>query len=256
MTDESASLMERILERMRQKHAAGSGRQEDMLSVWTNTDFLDIGQRWAVDKALQRLVNAGEIRRPARGLYYLTLPANSLTGIERYPAVHSFADAIVRRDHLLTVPTPKQAANDLGLEDMGKSDHDVISTGMPRRIVIPNPAKPGESMSIFFRKMTPRQSHWVGRPAMTFVQAVEWYRVQFQNSDYKIAADEIERKIVAKILSGERKHAEAVISDLSDNMALLKFWMQPVFRRIVAEVQARLETDATLDDEPDEGMKP
>ena len=37
--------------------------------VWTPSDFADLGSRAAVDKTLQRLVAAGELRRIDRGLY-------------------------------------------------------------------------------------------------------------------------------------------------------------------------------------------
>jgi len=36
--------------------------------VWTPTDFVDFGNRAAVDKALQRMVTSGQLRRIARGL--------------------------------------------------------------------------------------------------------------------------------------------------------------------------------------------
>ena len=37
--------------------------------VWTPVDFLHLGPRAAVDKALQRLVARDELRRLSRGLY-------------------------------------------------------------------------------------------------------------------------------------------------------------------------------------------
>ncbi len=37
--------------------------------VWTPGDFLDLGKRDAVDKALQRLVGSDALRRVDRGLY-------------------------------------------------------------------------------------------------------------------------------------------------------------------------------------------
>ena len=36
--------------------------------VWTPADFADIGGRAAVDKALQRMVTSGQLRRIQRGL--------------------------------------------------------------------------------------------------------------------------------------------------------------------------------------------
>ena len=37
--------------------------------VWTPVDFLDLSSRDAVDKTLQRLAQAGQLRRIDRGLY-------------------------------------------------------------------------------------------------------------------------------------------------------------------------------------------
>lgn len=47
--------------------------------AWTPGDFVDLGNRSTIDKTLQRLVNAGELRRIDRGLYDLPRK-NSLTG--------------------------------------------------------------------------------------------------------------------------------------------------------------------------------
>lgn len=46
--------------------------------VWTPVDFLDLGSHDAVDKALQRLVRGGQLRRIDRGLYDIP-KRNSLT---------------------------------------------------------------------------------------------------------------------------------------------------------------------------------
>ncbi|MGQ0533294.1 MAG: hypothetical protein ACT4OF_11480, partial [Caulobacteraceae bacterium] len=37
--------------------------------VWTPGDFADLGGRAAIDKTLQRLATAGDLRRIDRGLY-------------------------------------------------------------------------------------------------------------------------------------------------------------------------------------------
>ena len=37
--------------------------------VWSVANFVDLGSRDTVDKAVQRLANAGELRRIERGLY-------------------------------------------------------------------------------------------------------------------------------------------------------------------------------------------
>ena len=39
--------------------------------VWTPADFLDLGSRVAVDKALSRNVKSDQLRRAGRGFYHL-----------------------------------------------------------------------------------------------------------------------------------------------------------------------------------------
>ena len=52
--------------------------------VWTPADFADVGGRAAVDKALQRMVTCGQLRRIERGLY--DKPSQSaLTGKSTVP---------------------------------------------------------------------------------------------------------------------------------------------------------------------------
>lgn len=60
MPDPTSDTLERIHARISKAAPAG---------VWSRADFLDIGTPNAVEKALQRLTNRGEIRRPYRGLY-------------------------------------------------------------------------------------------------------------------------------------------------------------------------------------------
>jgi Family of unknown function (DUF6088) len=60
MNDDSPDLKTAILERIR----ADAPRK-----VWTPADFVDLASRDAVDKTLQRLTNAKNLRRIDRGLY-------------------------------------------------------------------------------------------------------------------------------------------------------------------------------------------
>ena len=52
--------------------------RSEQMKVWTPFDFLDLGKRDAIDKILQRLVNANVLRRIDRGLYDLPIK-NKLT---------------------------------------------------------------------------------------------------------------------------------------------------------------------------------
>ena len=67
--------------------------------VWTPGDFLDLANRDAVDKALQRLVAGGQIRRIDRGLY--DIPSfNRLTRQDSPPDPRAVIDAVARRDQI------------------------------------------------------------------------------------------------------------------------------------------------------------
>ena len=57
------------------------------VKVWTPVDFLDLASRDAVDKALQRLVCVGQLRRVDRGLYDTPRLGGRLpTGLPRLPS--------------------------------------------------------------------------------------------------------------------------------------------------------------------------
>ena len=82
--------------------------------VWTPADFVDFGNRPAVDKALQRMVTSGQLRRIAHGLY--DKPSqNALTGKTSVPDYRAVIDAISRRDQVRWLIDGMTAANTLGL---------------------------------------------------------------------------------------------------------------------------------------------
>jgi hypothetical protein len=86
-------------------------------------DFLDLGERSAVDQALSRLVRQGVIRRVRRGLYELPRIGKLLNE----PIVQSpdeLVRAWARKNGLRVVPSGAHAANLLGL-----------STQVPAKIV-------------------------------------------------------------------------------------------------------------------------
>src|SRR3954465_12533598 len=82
--------------------------------VWTAADFLDLGNRDAVDKALQRLVASNDLRRIDRGLY--DKPAdNRLTKKDNPPDPRRVIDAVARRDQIRILVDGTPAANVLGI---------------------------------------------------------------------------------------------------------------------------------------------
>lgn len=101
--------------------------------VWTPVDFLDLNSRDAVDKTLQRLAHAGQLRRIDRGLYD-TPRVNSLTKKPAVPDYRQIIDAVARRDQVRMLVDGLTAANDLGLTTAVPS-HVVIRTDARRRSI-------------------------------------------------------------------------------------------------------------------------
>src|SRR5437016_1625574 len=101
----NADLKRSILRRM---------KRDKSVRVWTPNDFLALGSRSAIDKALQRLALAGDIRRIDRGLYDVPR-LNSLTGKPNYPDYTAVIDAVARREKARLLPDGITAANQLGL---------------------------------------------------------------------------------------------------------------------------------------------
>jgi hypothetical protein len=136
--------------------------------VWTPVDFLDLGTRDAIDKTLQRMVQAGQLRRIDRGLY----DAPRINSLTRRPAVADYRqiiDALARRDQLRILVDGLTAANDLGL-----------TTAVPAHVVIHTDARRRsiriENLVIEFKQAAPSKLYWAGRPAMRIVQALRWLK--------------------------------------------------------------------------------
>jgi hypothetical protein len=134
--------------------------------VWTPVDFLDLGPRAAVDKALQRLAARQTITRIDRGLYYLS-HQNSLTGKPTVPNQAAVIDAVSRRDQTRVLVDGLTAANDLGLTTAVPARVTVLTDARLRPITLGH-------QEIRFRTAAPSRLHWAGRPAMLIVQALYW----------------------------------------------------------------------------------
>ena len=104
-----ADLKQLVLDRLGQRPSG---------QVWTPVDFLDLGSRDAVDKALQRPAKAGQLRRIDRGLFDVPR-INPLT---KKPAVADYRqiiDAVARRDQVRMLVDGLTAANEPRPHDGG-----------------------------------------------------------------------------------------------------------------------------------------
>jgi hypothetical protein len=202
-------LKQLILNRIIQRPAA---------QVWTPVDLLDLGSRDAVDKTLQRLAQAGQLRRIGRGLYDRPR-ASQLTKKPAVPDYRQVIDAVARRDQVRMLVDGMTAANDLGLTTAVPS-HVVIHTDARRRSI------QLDKLKIDFKRTAPSKLYWAGRPAMRIVQALHWLKDTL-SSDHD--------RIVARLSSifADPKQGKALRDDLRQGLSTLPAWMQAVVREVL-----------------------
>jgi hypothetical protein len=194
-------------------------------AVWTPVDFLDLGSRAAVDKTLQRLTLAAQIRRLDRGLYDRP-HRNWLTGQMSVPDYRPVIQAVARRDQSRMLVDGMTAANDLGLSD-----------AVPGRIIVHTdarlrPIKLGKQ-TITFRPTAPSKLFWANRPAMRIVQALHWLRDALADPNDR-------RRILRRLraILADKDHGSAVAADLANGLPTLPAWMQDVVRQLVGDAAA------------------
>ena len=186
--------------------------------VWTPADFLDMGPRASVDKALQRLVRSKDLRRIDRGLY--DKPGmNHLTGQPTTPDHRAIIDAISRRDKARLLIDGMTAANDLGL-----------TTAVPARIIVYTDARLRPirlgNLDIRFKTKAPTRLYWAGRPAMRIVQALHWLQDTLP-SDRPLVL----RRLHA--LLNDSDHGPLLREDLRSGIGATPIWMQSIIRDLL-----------------------
>lgn len=207
--------------------------------VFTPVDFLDLGGRAAIDKALQRLVADGDLRRIDRGLYDRPA-ANSLTKAPAAPSTQGVIDAIARRDQARLLVDGMTAANDLGL-----------TTAVPAQVVVLTDArlKPVQlgAQQIRFKQAAPSRLYWAGRPAMRVVQALFWLH-DILPSDREGIVRRLRNLIVHDPQGG------TIVADLRDGMPAMPIWMQSIVRDLLTLVAGG--TDGQEADAGDDDLLP
>lgn len=214
-TDPDDNLPHRVLARIR--------AAPDM--VWTAVDFADLGTRAAVDKTLQRLANAGELRRIDWGLYDRPRE-NPLTGRPTSPDYRAVIDAVVRRDQVRVLVDGMTAANDLGLTTAVPARIEVLVDGRLKPIRL-------DSQEIRFKAAAPSRLYWAGRPAMRIVQALYWLQDALDDPDARARITDRLRQLLT-----DRKHGHAIGDDLRAGMSALPIWMQEFVRGLLSSPPA------------------
>lgn len=186
--------------------------------VWTPVDFLDLGPRAAIDKALQRLATAGRIRRIDRGLYDLPR-LNRLTGRSTAPDTRAVIDAVARRDQARFIVDDLTAANDLGLTTAVPAHVTVFTDNRLRPIKLGN-------QTVTFKQAAPSRLYWAGRAAMRVVQALYWLK-DLLPSDRDGIMSRLKR------ILNDPDSGPAIRDDLKEGLPAMPTWMQSFVRELL-----------------------
>lgn len=192
--------------------------------VCTPADFLDLGSRSAVDKALQRLAKNGTIRRISRGFY----DQPRLSSVTRKPTATDYRyviEALARRDQARMLVDGMTAANDLGLTDAVPA-RVVVHTDLRRRAI-----KLG-NLTIVFKPTAPSRLHWANRPAMRVVQALHWMKDTLSADDGKRILSRLRTVLKDPV------HGHAIRADLEKGASTLPGWMQPIVHDLLVNDSA------------------
>jgi hypothetical protein len=153
-----ASLIDKIMRRVR---AYGRGNR-----VFTPNDFLDLGNRAAVDQALSRLSRSNRLRRVSRGLY--DFPRMSAALNRPAPTnIEAAVAAVVRRDRIQVMPDGIVAANRLGLTNAVPAKVSYVTSGATRTLKV-------GGRTVRFQHASAILMAWVKRPGAPAVQALYW----------------------------------------------------------------------------------
>ena len=177
--------------------------------VFTPALFAKAGSRSAVDKALQRLVERGVLRRLARGLFDKPRVDPLLGSL--WPSVDEVVKALSGKDRLRLQPTGAYAANLLGLTEQVPARVEFLTDGTGRTVQV-------GPMRIVLKRTTPRQMAAAGRSSGLVIQALR-----------TLGPEHVGPERLARL---RRSLPAAERSALLDDLALAPTWMRPMLREL------------------------
>lgn len=177
-------------------------------SLFFNEDFLSFGTSKAVAKALERLVNRGEISRVARGIYS-RLEIDPILGPIK-PSTEAIAEAIRRRDKARIIPSGTLALVAFGLSTQIPMNAVYLTDGAARTISI-------GKRKIIFKKASPKNLATIGKISGLAIQAMK-----------EIGREQITENEIEKILSTLLKEDPY---KLEHDIRLAPEWIRIIMRR-------------------------
>ena len=198
------SLRNQILARIR-----GKGRG----CVFSSKDFLDLGDRNPVDKALSRLWAQGIIRRVTTGIYDFPREDVELGG-RLSPDIHQVAQTIARKNGVCIQPSGALAANLLGLSTQVPAKIVYLTNGKSRTVEIRN-------RTLIFKRVKPREIRPGNETSILVTQALRF-----------LGKERIEKNVI--------DHLRRQLSDVDQKKLLkdaryMEDWIWEVVRRITSK---------------------
>jgi hypothetical protein len=130
-------------------------------------------------------------------------------------------DALARKNNVRVIVDGITAANDLGLTDAVPARITVFTDARLRPITL-------GKLTIEFPHAAPSRLYWAGRPAMRFVQALDWLRDMLPSDD-----GQLRRRLVSILRDPD--HGRAIRDDLCTGLSALPEWMREIVRELLRE---------------------
>ena len=187
----------------------GAGRG----SVFSPSDFSDLGSRTAVATALKRHKQAGTIRQVARGLYDYPRQDPQLGILS--PSSDTVAKALAGRDAVRLQASGAYAANLLGLSDQVPMKIIYLTSGRSRSVQF-------GQQQIILRHTTTRNMATVGRTSGLVIQALRYLGRRHVD-------DQVLSTLRRRLSAADRK---TILKDLRYAPA----WVADILRKLAMEV--------------------
>jgi hypothetical protein len=181
-------------------------------TVFTPATFTALGSRAAIDKALQRQVAQGALRRLSRGLYDKPRQDELLGTL--WPSVDAVVKALVGKDKLRVLPAGVYAANLLGLSEQVPAKMVFLTDGASRSV------RAGP-MQITLKRTSPRNMAAANRLSGLVIQA-------FKSLGQKHITPQCLARLRKTLPAAERAR---LLTDLD----LAPGWMRPMLRELAQD---------------------